>query len=344
MAAAIVVAAIFVAVAFMGVGVDTPWRQAAELFGVALLFSICIGGSCAAVLPRISPHLWTYPFPINWVVLIVAMFVLALSGSAVTIAILVLVGYVPPARFTEWFLESARYAIITTLTFGIAMSAYELMRARLDEALLAVRTKERDEAEARRLAAEAQLASLESRVQPHFLFNTLNSIAALIPADPGGAEKMTGQLASLLRSSLDDADRPLVPLGQEVETVREYLEIERVRFGHRLDCRFDVDDSVTTVLLPRFSLQTVVENAIKYAVSPRRDGGRVAIAARLVDGRVRIEVDDDGSGFDAAAIPANHGLDALRRRLALTFGDRAGLEVCSSPAGTTVRIDIPRSV
>ena len=343
MAAAIVVAAIFVAVAFIGVGFDTPLQQAAEMLGVALLFSICIGTSCALVIPRISPRLWTYRFPVNWIILILAMFVLALFGSTVTIAILVLIGYIPAARFTEWLLGSARYAIITTLTFGIAMSAYELMRARLELALLTARTKERDEAEARRLAAEAQLASLESRVQPHFLFNTLNSIAALIPTDPKGAEKMTGQLASLLRSSLDGADRPLVPLGQEVETVREYLEIERVRFGDRLRCRFDVEAAAEPALVPRFSLQTVVENAVKYAVSPRRDGGRLEIAARMVDGRVRIDVDDDGGGFDTAAIPAHHGLDALRRRLALTFGDRASLEVRSSPAGTSVRIDIPRS-
>jgi LytS/YehU family sensor histidine kinase len=209
--------------------------------------------------------------------------------------------------------------------------------------MLTVRTKERDEADARRLTAEAQLAALESRVQPHFLFNTLNSIASLIPSDPQGAEKMTGQLASLLRSSLDGADRPLVPLGQEVETVREYLDIERVRFGNRLRCRFDVEADAKTALLPRFSLQTVVENAVKYAVAPRRDGGRIAIAARLVNGRVRIEVDDDGAGFDEASIPPNHGLDALRRRLALTFGDRAGLAVRSSPAGTTVSIEIPGS-
>jgi sensor histidine kinase YesM len=343
MAAAIVVAAIFVAVAFIGVSFDTPWPQAAEMLGVALLYSICIGTSCAAVIPRISPRLWTYPFPINWIVLILIMFVLALSGSAVTIAILVFVGYVPTAQFTEWLLGSARYAIITTLTFGIAMSVYELMRARLDEALLTARTKERDEAEAQRLAAEAQLVSLESRVQPHFLFNTLNSIASLIPTDPKGAEKMTGQLASILRSSLNGADRPLVPLGQEIATVREYLDIERVRFADRLRCRFDVDQAAATAMLPPFSLQTVVENAVKYAVAPRRDGGSVVIAAQAVDGRVRIEVADDGGGFDAASIPANHGLDALRRRLALTFGDQARLDVRSSPAGTTVRMDIPNS-
>jgi len=97
-----------------------------------------------------------------------------------------------------------------------------------------MRTKERDEAKARRAALEAQLASLESRVQPHFLFNTLNSIASLIPSDPGGAERMTTQLASLLRSSLDAADGALVPLADELRTVRDYLDIERVRFGSRM--------------------------------------------------------------------------------------------------------------
>jgi LytS/YehU family sensor histidine kinase len=343
MAAANLAAAAFVSIAFFGAGTRLSLRHALEAFAVALVFAICIGVPSAIMIPRLSKPLWRFPFPINWIGLVAAMFVIAIAGSAATIGILIVSDYIPAGAFGAWFLGSIRYAIITTLIFGISISAYEMLRGQLDEALLTVRTKERDEAEARRLAAEAQLVSLESRVQPHFLFNTLNSIASLIPTDPKGAEKMTGQLASLLRSSLDGADRPLVPLAQEVETVREYLDIERVRFGDRLRCRFDVDQSAEAVLLPRFSLQTLVENAVKYAVAPRRDGGSVAIAARMVDSRVRIEVGDDGSGFDPTAIPSNHGLDALRRRLALTFGEEAHLDVRSSPAGTTVRIDIPRS-
>ncbi len=127
-----------------------------------------------------------------------------------------------------------KISLVMTLSFGILMTAYEIMRAQLDAATLALRTKERDEAEARRLAAEAQLASIESRVQPHFLFNTLNSIAALVHDDPAGAERMTGQLASLLRSSLDSTANPLVPLDEELRVLRAYLDIERVRFGDRL--------------------------------------------------------------------------------------------------------------
>ena len=145
------------------------------------------------------------------------------------------------------------------------------MRGQLDDTIVALRTKERDEAEARRLAAEAQLASIESRVQPHFLFNTLNSIAALVHDDPAGAERMTGQLAALLRSSLDSTATPLVPLDEELRVVRDYLDIERVRFGDRLRYSVDVRRRRGPKLVPRMALQTLVENSVKYAVSPRRD-------------------------------------------------------------------------
>ena len=116
-----------------------------------------------------------------------------------------------------------------------------MMRSQLDAAALALRTKERDEADARRLTAEAQLASIESRVQPHFLFNTLNSIAALVHDDPNGAERMTGQLAALLRSALDSTSTPLVSLDDELRIVRAYLDIERVRFGDRSRYTLDRD-------------------------------------------------------------------------------------------------------
>src|SRR5207248_11095849 len=118
---------------------------------------------------------------------------------------------------------SLKASIIVTLIFGIFVTVLETMRARLNEATVALATKERDEAEARRLVAEAQLASIESRVQPHFLFNTLNSIAALVHDDPAGAERMTTQLASLMRSSLDSKSRPLVPLQVELRRVGAHL-------------------------------------------------------------------------------------------------------------------------
>jgi sensor histidine kinase YesM len=120
------------------------------------------------------------------------------------------VGYFDRSSFSASFADSLKVSVIATLLFGSFRTATETLRTRLDATTLALRTKERDEADARRVATEAQLASLESRVQPHFLFNTLNSISALIPTDPAGAERMTGQLASLMRSSLNADQTALV--------------------------------------------------------------------------------------------------------------------------------------
>ncbi len=171
-----------------------------------------------------------------------------------------------------------------------------MMRERLDQATLVLRTKERDDADARKVAAEAQLASLESRVNPHFLFNTLNSIAALTHDDPAGAERMTNQLASLMRSSLDSASTPLVPLEQELRVVRDYLQIEQVRFGERLRFTIDVPVATQAWQVPRLSLQTLVENSVKFAVSPRREGAAIAIRAAATDTGLRLEVEGDGPG------------------------------------------------
>src|SRR6185436_331647 len=136
----------------------------------------------------------------------------------------------------------------------LAVIGYETLRGQLDAATDALRAKEREEERARHAATEAQLASLESRVNPHFLFNTLNSIAALTHSDPAGAERMTHQLASLMRSSLDSATPGLVTLDDELTLVRQYLNIERVRFGDRLRFTIDVDADAGETRLPRLSL------------------------------------------------------------------------------------------
>jgi LytS/YehU family sensor histidine kinase len=232
-------------------------------------------------------------------------------------------------------------SILITLTFGIFTTVLETMRTRLQETTLALRTKERDEAEARRLTAEAQLASIESRVQPHFLFNTLNSIAELVHDDPAGAERMTGQLASLLRSALDSTATPLVPLDEELRIVRAYLDIERVRFGDRLRYSVALGDGAGATLVPRMALQTLVENSVKYAVSPRPLGGSIVVRADAIDGRVAVSVEDDGPGFDPAIRPSGHGLELLAGRLAMLFAGRASLGVVSRPGSTTVTIDVP---
>lgn len=338
-----VCAALAVLVAFGRADGDVTLHGLLVAFGVSFTFANGIGTPMALVMPTFGRWVFgTFRAPLNWAIMLLAMATMALAGSVLSIVLLTAVGYLPADTVMSWFLASMRTSLIITVTFGVGVTLYETMRSRLERTTLALAKKERDEAEARRIATEAQLASLESRVQPHFLFNTLNSIAALIPQDPAGAERMTGQLASLLRSSLDAADSPLVPLHQELRSVRDYLEIERVRFGDRLRFRITMPDGIERVTVPRFALQTLVENSVKFAVSPRREGGLVDVAAERSALEVRLSVTDDGPGFDPAAAPAHHGLALLRERLALSFGARASLQVSSRPGETCVTVTVPR--
>jgi two-component system, LytTR family, sensor histidine kinase AlgZ len=338
-----IAASIAVVLVFSGVSWRTPRAELFEAFGVALLFSITIGPMLGLVMPHIAHHLSRrFTFPFDWLVLITAMVAVATAGSFIAILVLAAIGYLKGASIVAtWMAGSLKVSIVITLTFGIFGTLVETMRRRLDEAALALRTKERDEADARRLAAEAQLASLESRVEPHFLFNTLNSIASLVHDDPHGAERMTGQLASLLRSALDSGAVPLVALDEELRVVRAYLDIERVRFGDRLRYAIRPAAGTGAALVPRMALQTLVENSVKYAVSPRREGASIVVRSAAADGHVQLTVEDDGPGFNPTDRPPGHGLDLLTARLAMLFGDRAALRVESRPGYSGVTIDLP---
>src|SRR5262249_40854312 len=158
-------------------------------------------------------------------------------------------------------------------------------------------------------------SSLESRIRPHFLFNALNSVLALIPDDPKRAAAVLERITGLLRASLDVRAGGVVPLGDEMALVADYLEIERVRFGERLRYALEIPTELEDVGVPAFSVQTLVENAVKYAVPSRRSGARIGVAAALDGATVLVSVTDDGPGFDARIVPAGHGLDALRARL-----------------------------
>jgi signal transduction histidine kinase len=294
---------------FSGATWNTPWRLLIAPLTISFLFTVSIMPVAAFAMPRLMPRIRRrFPWPFNWVMVALVMVSIGLGGSAIAIGVLRVVGYIGPGQMWKWFAGSLRTTIIMTLIFGISVSAIEAMRARLDDATMALRTKERDEAEARRLAAEAQLASLESRVNPHFLFNTLNSIATLVHDDPSAAERMTTQLASLLRSSLESSSA-LVPLADEIALVRAYLDIERVRFGDRLRYDIQIDADAASGRVPRLAVQTLVENAVKYAVSTSRGGASVTVSAAKRDGQTRIAVVDDGPGFLSARSPAGAKAD-----------------------------------
>jgi two-component system, LytTR family, sensor histidine kinase AlgZ len=335
------VSAVAAVVIFGGATWQTPWPRLVEPFLISMVFTLCIVPLAAFTMPRVMPAVrGRVAFPFDWAILIPVMVAIGITGSVAAIVLLRALGYIPPGHVSRWLVGSFKQSVVMTLIFGLSISAVEALRARLDDATMALRTKERDEAEARRAAAEAQLASLESRVNPHFLFNTLNSIATLVHDQPAAAERMTTQLAALLRSSLDGGS-VIVPLADELKLVRAYLDIERVRFGDRL--RYDVrtDGNTSAARVPRLAVQTLVENSVKYAVSPSRDGASITVHAAAANGHLRIDVVDDGPGFDGSTVPVGHGLALVRERLARTFGERASLNINSAAGRTAVTVDVP---
>lgn len=201
-------------------------------------------------------------------------------------------------------------------------------------------------------AASAQLAMLRYQLNPHFLFNTLNSISTLVllkQAEPANA--MLSRLSAFLRYTLANEPTAQVTLAQEIETLKLYLDIEKMRFEDRLRPHFAIDPAVARARLPSLLLQPLIENAIKYAVTPQEEGADITISAQLAGENVRITVSDTGAGLSAggpdpttghATESTGVGLANIRDRLAQAFGDQQRFEAQSgADGGFTVRIEFP---
>jgi LytS/YehU family sensor histidine kinase len=253
---------------------------------------------------------------------------LAVGGCLLSVAVLAEMGILALVPLWAAFKSDVGLCLVITLAFGSGIFLYESMRYKLQRAKL---EEER-----------ARFASLESRVHPHFLFNTLNSISALIREDPRKAERTVEQLSALLRYSLDLNAGPLSTLRQEMRIVTDYLDIEKTRFGDRLRYAIDVPAPLEDLEVPSMAVQTLVENSIKHAVSRSRGGGEVRIAVRTIEDRFEVEVSDDGPGFAESDIKEGHGLDSLRARLASVFAEDAALRISSEAGRTTVTISLPR--
>ena len=274
---------------------------------------------------------------------------LAVVQYVLVIVLLVLAGQVD--HFTTPLGASAGHgialldeaAIILLLAVAGAVATYatswheQLVRRYL------VETRER--AKAQDQLSEARLQSLRLQLQPHFLFNTLNAITALIGSEPRGAERMVAGLSELLRASLRSADEQEVPLSRELEHLKLYTDIQRTRFGDRLDVQLDVDPLTRGAMVPSLLLQPLVENAIRHGLAPRAAGGQVCVRAARDGEELRLEVRDDGVGAETrggALSREGVGLANTRERLRRLHGERQRFAYETRPgAGFAVRIALP---
>ncbi len=209
-----------------------------------------------------------------------------------------------------------------------------------------LREQEARAARAEALRARAELHALRAQLNPHFLFNTLHSLMALVRHEPEQAESALERFAGLLRYTLDAKRTEVddVPLAQEWAFVRDYLALERIRLGDRLRVVEDVDPAAMECPVPAFTLQPLVENAIRHAVAPWARGACVSISIERVEGALELRVEDDGPGADPADVDAAQGmgLRVVRQRLETRYAGGARMDVRTAPGeGFAVRVRLP---
>jgi two-component system LytT family sensor kinase len=246
----------------------------------------------------------------------------------------------------EVYTEFVRYALGWQFLTGLFV--YGMVAGVAHALAVSKRLRREREASARAeaLRTRAELSALRAQMNPHFLFNTLHSISALVRTDPQAVEDALERLAALFRRLLDvnrlGVDH--LALAEEWEIVRDQLELEKLRFGDRLQVVSDIENDALECQIPVFTLQPLVENAVKHGVSARTQRCTIFIAARVRNDVLELEVRDDGPGADArAALSApGLGLRAVRQRLMAQYGDRAGVHVATTPgAGFCVRVTLP---
>jgi sensor histidine kinase YesM len=319
----------------------TSIRELMHMLAYALIYANLTGALGVLGIGGVVDKLALRKVPLIPVVA-VGVVVSAAVGCLMAQTLLMEIGFVVPRYFWQEYLHTLRVAMPLALVFGLGALVHGSLRERVQRVEAELHEKEAAEERAQKLAVEARLRSLESRIHPHFLFNTLNSISSLTAADPAQAEKIVGRLASLLRASLDTSHQPLIPLRQELAMVESYVDIERVRFSGKLNGTVDVPAELQETKVPPMSVQLLVENAVKHGITPQSGGGEFLIKACVENGNVRIEVRDTGPGFDLSAIPAGHGLDNLVERLDALFGAKARLNVFRRDGYSVVEMVLPR--
>ncbi|HYV10590.1 MAG TPA: histidine kinase [Pyrinomonadaceae bacterium] len=190
--------------------------------------------------------------------------------------------------------------------------------------------------------AQAQLHSLRMQLHPHFLFNTLNAIAELVYSDPKAADRCILSVSELLRFSLESHRTQEVTLKEEIDFLEKYLEIQKTLMRDRLRVRLNVDAETLDASVPNMLLQPLVENAIKHGISPRPEGGNIEIYAKRLDGKLHVEISDDGLGMREPQNGSGVGLVNTRERLKHLYGAAHAFNLSSFPGrGVTIRISLP---
>jgi hypothetical protein len=321
--------------ALFGLGWTSGWWSAVVRFvGLGLVLMLVFGlfERWPRRLPRSLPR---------WV--------LQVAGVALTVPIVTFAMWTASTEpgAPHFWEDPDRMSGFGTLTgVGLLLSPWVALGAlvRQKEALAREQALALDlaKSEMERQALDARLTLLQGQVAPHFLFNTLANVQALVDAGSPRASEVLRSLVAYLRAAVPRLQEPATTLGQELTLVRAYLDLMKMRMPDRLEFNLEADESALSLRCPPMTLLTLVENAVRHGIDPSEGGGRIEVAVRRVGDRCRLLVRDSGAGLRASGQGLGTGLTALRERLALVFGESATLTVAAQePRGVAATVEFP---
>ncbi len=280
-------------------------------------------------LPLARPHLWR-----NAVIHVVLSLAFCVAwASAGTLLKLLL----QPNSFSGGVARFYASWIFTTLPFGVAVYLFVVGIEHAIRYFAENRDREMQLVRVSGQLATAKLSALQARLNPHFLFNSLNTVAVLVrDGDASRATRVIEQLSDVLRHTLHRSRDNEVTVADELELVRQYLAVESARFSDRLRAEFEVDASVLSAAVPSFALQHLVENAVRHGVARRADAGQITLSAHRRGDTLALTVTDDGPGLTASPDIEGHGIENTRERLRTLYGATASLTVVGRAPGPGV--------
>ncbi len=309
---------------------------------LSILFANAVGFAAGLTARFILPRYSVLPVYVRIPLAIITLFAGGAFGSVLVIF-----------RNPVFVLYEGRLTLLLVLVdsviaviVGFIIYNYERMRQEIERSYRELAGNRVREERLRELATRSELKALKAQINPHFLFNALNSISALVTVDPEAARRTLERLASVFRKTLLASEESSVPLKRELELIDAYLDIERARFGDRMRVERSIAPDVGEVEIPPLILQPIVENAVRHGISPSVGGGTVSIDASLTGGFLIVTVRDDGVGVAADdlhdTMSAGYGLRSVRDRLNTRYGSGDWITIKSEPdRGMTVRLTIP---
>jgi Histidine kinase len=342
-----------------GLAVMLGWRRVRFTLIVSTLFGLMLSAGSITPTPIVVGRAWIVGLSVMLVFGLLeqwprrlpkwlARWVLQLIGIVVVVPFAALLAYLVTTGGNPQFHENEKRAIgYAQLTgVGLFFAPWIALGAMVRQRDAFVRDQalafELERSEFERKALDARLRLLQAQVEPHFLFNTLANVQALVDAGSPQASSVLESLIAYLRAAVPRLQDPATTLGQELHLVRAYLDVMQMRMPDRLQFALRVDEAATALRCPPMTLLTLVENAVRHGIDPSEEGGRIDIDVRLQNGRCLVRVTDTGVGLQTIGNGLGTGLSTLRERLQLAFSGDAHLSLTElEPHGVRAELDFP---